>query len=136
MPRPESVVYAPPRGRVINEGVLGEMLARTLLGGEGEGDGAAGWGGDAFRVWDLSGKTLLVWRAVWDTPTDGSAFAKGLRTRLAASPGASGRRGSFEIFGARGFRFALAERVGETAFVSSDDAAALDAALAWFEHVP
>jgi hypothetical protein len=136
MPRPESVVYSPPAGRVINEGVLGEMLARTLLGDEGEGDGAAGWGGDAFRVWDLSGKTLLVWRAVWDTPTDGNAFAKGLRTRLAASPGASGRRGAFEIFGAGGFRFALAERVGETAFVSSDDAAALDAALAWFERVP
>jgi hypothetical protein len=136
MPRPESVVYAPPRGRVINEGVLGEMLARTLLGDDGEGGGAAGWGGDAFRVWDLSGKTLLVWRAVWDTPAEGSAFARGLRTRLAASPGASERRGSFEIFGTRGFRFALAERLGETALVSSDDPSALDAALAWFGSVP
>jgi hypothetical protein len=136
MPRPESVVYAPSRGRLVNEGVLGEMLARTLLGDEGEGAGAAGWGGDAFRVWDLSGKTLLVWRALWDTPAAGSAFAQGLRTRLAAAPGASERRGSFEIFGTRGFRFALAERVGETAFVSSDDEAALDAALAWFERVP
>jgi hypothetical protein len=135
-PRPESVGYAPWRGRVINEGVLGEMLARTLLGDDGEGDGAAGWGGDAFRVWDLSGKTLLVWRAVWDTPPDGSAFARGLRTRLAASRGASGRRGAFEIFGTRGFRFAFAERLGETALVSSDDESALDAALAWFERVP
>src|SRR5207244_13525409 len=68
-PRPVELSYAPPRGKPIAEGVLGEMLLRTLLG-EGSDAAAAGWGGDLYRAFDVGGKTLVLSRSVWDTPQD------------------------------------------------------------------
>ena len=52
----------PPRAAVLAEGVLGELLMRTLL--EGGDEAAAGWGGDAYRVFDTGAGTLLAWRTV------------------------------------------------------------------------
>ena len=82
---------APPAGgRLIQEGVLGEALTRTLLG-EGSDAAAAGWGGDLYQVWDVGGRTLVVWRTEWDT--------RGRRARVprvgarGASPAATAGRG-------------------------------------------
>ena len=122
-PRPESVAYAPPGGRVINEGVLGEMLTRTLLGDDGEGGGAAGWGGDALpglgRVGEDAARLAV---GLGHARRRGASSPRRLGPRLAASPGASGRRGAFEVFGTR--RLPVRPRrsaLGETALVSSDD---------------
>jgi hypothetical protein len=134
VPRSVVLTYAPPRGRVVSEGVLGEILVRTLLGDEASPEAAAGWGGDAFRVWDLSGKTLLVWRVMWDTTADGSEFARAFRERLTASQGVGVRRGRFEVFGKGGWRFAIAEGSAETLLASSDDDQALQSALAGLER--
>ena len=38
---------------------------------------AAGWGGDAYRAWDVGGKTLLVWRSEWDRAEDAREFEAG-----------------------------------------------------------
>jgi hypothetical protein len=100
-PRRVALPYAPPGGRLLTEGVMGEMLARTLLGSPDEspapgwtGPGstevetaAAGWAGDAFRAWDLGGRTLLVWRSEWDRPQDAREFEQALSQRLGASHG-------------------------------------------------
>ncbi len=129
-PRPVEVGFAPPVARVVKEGVLGEMLARTLLGDEAPPDGAAGWGGDAFRVFDLGGRTLLVWRAVWDTPSQGRAFNQALRGRLSAARGAPTQMSGFEVYGPGPWRFAVGGPGGFTLLVSSDDDTALASALA------
>jgi hypothetical protein len=129
-PRLVGVGYAPPgRSKVVSQGVLGEMLVRTLLG-EGAADAASGWGGDAFRVWDVGGRTLLVWRAEWDTPSGGAAFGQALRARLASVHGASRGREAFDVFGRGPWKFAVAGNGSATLLVSSDDESALSAALA------
>src|SRR5262249_58195817 len=100
-PRIVRIAYAPPRGRVLAEGVLGELLTRTLLAGASEDPpgftkdeagpaavdeevdrAAAGWGGDLYRAWDVGGKTLLVWRSEWDRPEDAREFLDALRKRF------------------------------------------------------
>lgn len=121
--------YAPPGGRVVNEGVLGELFSRTLLG-EGSAAAAAGWGGDIFRVFDLSGRTLLVWASGWDSAGDAREFADVARARFQARHGAPRMQAGFQVFTSGEWRFALAEQNGRVLLVSSDDAAAIDAALA------
>ena len=130
--RPVSVDagYTPPRGRLLNQGVLGEMLLRTLLGADTEADAARGWGGDAFRVFDLSGKTLLVWRCVWDTPQDAERFASAIATRFQDRYGDGSPAAAFTVFGKGPWRFALRAGASGSLLVSSDDDAALGAALA------
>lgn len=123
------IAYAPPGGSVVNEGVLGEMLTRTLLG-EGSDAAAAGWGGDRFRVWDVGGRSLLVWRSVWDSPTDLAEFKQALLGRLAAERAPGGERGPFRLFARAPWRFAAGEVAGGIVFVSSDDDRAFDAAVA------
>ena len=44
--------------------------------GRGSDGGAAGWGGDHYRTWDVGGRTLLAWRSTWDT-ADGRARVPG-----------------------------------------------------------
>ena len=80
-PQRVDIAYQPPGGKLLNEGVLGEMLVRTLLG-EGSDAAAAGWGGDRFRVWDVGGKSLLAWRSAWDSPADLQEFRQALSARL------------------------------------------------------
>jgi hypothetical protein len=129
-PRSVEVGYAPTGAPVVKAGVLGEMLARTLLGDDGTEDGASGWGGDAFRVFDLGGRTLLVWRAVWDTPSDGRAFAQRLRSHLGAIHGEPKPVSGFDVYGRGPWRFAVGGPGGFTLVVSSDDEKALASALA------
>ena len=128
-PRAPDLPYTPPAGRLINEGVLGEMLARTLLG-EGSDVAAAGWGGDLFRVFDVSGRTLLVWASAWDTPADAREFAEAARARFLARHGPARLEGGFQVFTSGDWRFALAEQPGRVVLLASDDAVALQAALA------
>ena len=124
------IAYQPAGGSLVNEGVLGELLMRTLLG-DGSDAAAAGWGGDRFRVWDVGGKNLLVWRSVWDSPSDLAEFRQALLARLAAERAPAGERGPFRLYlAAAPWRFAVGEVAGGTVLVSSDDERAFDAALA------
>jgi hypothetical protein len=127
-PRRVLVSYSPRGGRLVNEGVLGEMLSRTLLGENG-GHAAEGWGGDAFRVWDVSGKTLLVWQAVWDDAESATRFARAMRAQLEATQGQALQQGSFEVFGRKAWRWAWRGDAGGSTLVSSDDPDALRKAL-------
>jgi hypothetical protein len=127
-PRPVDLSYAPAGGRVVNDGVLGEVLVKTFLG-EGTDEAATGWGGDHYRVWDVSGRTLLVWRSVWDSPADAGEFLGAAQSRF-ASHASEGTRQGFRVYAAAPWRYAVAERAGGVDFVSSDDAQAFDAALA------
>ncbi|HSD66511.1 MAG TPA: hypothetical protein VLF95_07410, partial [Vicinamibacteria bacterium] len=47
---------APSGSRLVSEGVLGELLLRTLVE-EGGGPATEGWGGDGWRLWDVRGRT-------------------------------------------------------------------------------
>lgn len=124
-PRAVELGYAPPGARLLSEGVLGEMLTRTLL----EGADAAGWGGDRFRVWDVSGRTLLVWRSEWDTPADARTFLEAARARYSRSHGPGRPSGGWTLFEKAGWGVALAPRGEGAALVASDDPGALQAAL-------
>jgi hypothetical protein len=128
-PRSVDLSYAPREARVINEGVMGEVLVKTFLGDAASDEAAAGWGGDRFRVWDVSGRTLLVWRSVWDSPADAGEFLSAAQSRLGSAHAAEGGRRGFRVFAAPPWRFAVAERSGGIDFVSSDDAQSFEAAL-------
>jgi hypothetical protein len=128
-PRPVDLSYAPRAGRVINDGVLGEVLIRTFLGDGGPEEAAAGWGGDRYRVWDVSGKTLLVWRSVWDSAADAAEFLAAAQARLGALHAEQGARRGYRIFGSAGRWVAVGERASGIDFISSDDPQAFEAAL-------
>jgi hypothetical protein len=83
--------YAPPGARAVNEGVLGEVLIKTFLGDGAPEEAAAGWGGDHYRAWDVSGKTFLMWRSVWDGPGDAREFLAAAEARLASGHPRRGR---------------------------------------------
>ena len=128
-PRPVALSFTPPGGRLLVEGVLGELLLRTWLG-DGKEAAAEGWGGDRFQVWDVRGKTLLVWRLVWDSPRDGDEFETAalasLRSRGQPLPAP---RGEWRIFEAKPWRLAFGRRAGGFDYVSSDDPALVDVAM-------
>jgi hypothetical protein len=128
-PRPVDLSYAPAGGRLVNEGVLGEVLVKTFLGEGAPEEASEGWGGDRYRAWDLSGKTLLVWRSVWDSPGDAQEFLAAALSRLGASHAAEGTRHGFRVFASPPWRFAVGERAGGVDFVSSEDGPAFEAAL-------
>jgi hypothetical protein len=119
-PRPVEPPYKPSSGRLLNDGVLGEVLTRTLLG-EGSDAAAAGWGGDRYQVWDVSGKTLLVWRSVWDSPADTREFMEAALGAFRARYGAGQAREGFTTFTAGAWRYAWGERDGGVELYSSDD---------------
>lgn len=128
-PRSVDLSYAPRGGRLINDGVLGEILIRTFLGEGAPEEAAAGWGGDRYRVWDLSGKTLLVWRSVWDSATDMREFLAAAQARVGSRHAATGTRHGYRVFGSPSRWMAIGERASGIDFVSSDDEPAFDAAL-------
>ena len=129
-PRPVAAPYAPPGARLLNEGVLGEMLISTLVG-EREGPAAAaGWGGDLYRVFDLSGRTLLVWRSVWDSSADAAEFLAAAGRRLEAERGKPRLQHGFKVFAGGGWQYALGEWAGGVVWVSTDAPEALEPALA------
>jgi len=126
--RPRRVVpaVAAPRGaRLVSEGVLGELLLRTLVEGDA-GPATEGWGGDGWRLWDVGGKTALAWRSEWDRPADAAEFDTALRARFARR-GPGREQGGFEVFsGERGWRFAVRRAGDAVELVSADDAGLLD----------
>jgi hypothetical protein len=133
-PRPVGVPYAVPNGRLVNEGVLGELLAGTLAGEDAPTPATSGWGGDLFRVWDISGRTLLVWRSLWDSPRDSAEYRDALVARFEAQHGKGRAQGGFTVFEAGSWRFAVGDGWGALVFISSDDKASFDAALAAFQR--
>lgn len=114
-----------PRGsRRVSEGVLGELLLRSLLGKGGE-SAAAGWGGDAWRLADTGRGTALAWRSAWDTERDAVEFEERLLARFADRHGGAAARGGAALFrSGSGFRFAIRRRGSSVDLASTDDAAA------------
>jgi hypothetical protein len=126
--RPVALSLAPKRGRLVNEGVLGEAFIRTLLG-DGSDEAAAGWGGDAFRVWDVSGATVLDWRSVWDSPNDLAEFASALRLRFERSHGSGSARGRAVVFRKGSWSVGVLRESRSVELVSSDGEQAFAEAL-------
>ena len=124
--KPRSVLARPdpPAGTLLAEGVLGELLLRTLLEEDGAAPGAAGWGGDAWRLWDVEGATLLVWTSVWDTATDAAEFADALEGRFTRLWGAPEPEGEWTVFErSDGWRIAV-RRDGDSVSLRSAEAGA------------
>jgi hypothetical protein len=124
-PQPVELAYAPPGGRVLNEGVLGELLTRTLLGDETRSEASSGWGGDLYRAWDIAGGTLLVWRSVWDTPADAAEFSVALDARYRRSHGAGRLLEGATLYERQPWRVALSASSSRVTLAASDDAGAL-----------
>ena len=143
-----TIRYAPPKGQVLSEGVLGELFTRTFLGAGSEEDAppapagapapptaddvaraAAGWGGDTYRAWDVGGKTLLVWRTEWDRKEDAREFEQAVLRRLERSHGARKRLEGAALFARAGWRMAVAGGADTVTLVSSDDPALVPVAL-------
>jgi hypothetical protein len=128
-PRKIEVTAWPPGGRLVAEGVWGELLTRTLLG-EGQEAAAQGWGGDRYLCFDVSGRTLLEWRSDWDSSANQAEFRKAFEARLLAEAGAQAQESrGFRIFAKGGFTRALGEARGHVVFLAADDRAVLDEAL-------
>ncbi|HSD29321.1 MAG TPA: hypothetical protein VLL75_18605 [Vicinamibacteria bacterium] len=118
-------VPAPPGSRLVAEGVLGELLLRTLVE-EGGGPATEGWAGDSWRLWDVRGRTALAWRSEWDTPQDAAEFRAALRARLARR-GPPEWRSGWEVFPAGGGNRMAGRLSGDAVeLASADDDALLD----------
>jgi hypothetical protein len=118
-PRVVTPALAPPAGaRLVAEGVLGELLLRTLLD---EAEGGSGWGGDGYRLWDVDGQSLLIWRSEWDSPAAAAAFRQALGARFARHRGAASPRGEWDVFGgADTWRFAIRSQGDAVELVSAE----------------
>src|SRR5207237_2229862 len=138
-PCPRRRAWGGPRARLVSEGVLGELLTRTLPS-TGAGDdapaaarsvpplsedevqrAAAGWGGDAYRVWDVGGRTLLVWRSEWDRTDDAREFQDAFLRRLERTHGPRRAMQGFAVFTRAGWSMAVAGAAGSVTLVPSDD---------------
>jgi hypothetical protein len=119
---------APAGGRLIAEGVLGEALTRTLLG-VGADAAAAGWGGDLYQVWDVGGRTLVVWRTEWDTPAEGREFRDSAARRFTRSHGRPRRRYGADLFARGEWSVGLAASRGRVTLVAGNDASVFRSAL-------
>jgi hypothetical protein len=62
---------------LLEENVLGALLWRIYLEDYVGGADAIteGWGGDRYEVLEKDGRSLLVWRTLWDTDDDATEFA-------------------------------------------------------------
>jgi hypothetical protein len=123
LPRAEG----PAGGRLITDGVLGELLIQTLMAGATA--PAEGWGGDRYTVWDVSGRTLLVWRSTWDTEPDQREFLSAFLERLSGGVPAQERSG-FRCFKSGPWLRGLKEVRGTIVLVAADDARLADEAMA------
>jgi hypothetical protein len=120
---------SPGRGRLLSQGVFGELLLRSLLEEGPEAPGAAGWGGDAWRLWDVEGTTALCWTSAWDSPADALEFEEALRSRFARR-GVPSSQKEWSVFeGAEGWRFGVRRDVDVVELVSSDDGEVFEALL-------
>jgi hypothetical protein len=113
-------VGAPPGGRLVYGGVLGEMLLRTLVETADE-TATAGWGGDGWRLWDVGGRTALAWRSEWDLAADAGEFHAALQARFARH-GVPASRAGWAVYDAAGGRRFGVRRAGDAVdLVSADD---------------
>jgi hypothetical protein len=120
---------SPAGGTLLQEGVLGEAFIGTLLG-QGSEAARAGWGGDAYRTWDVAGRTLLTWRSAWDSPADAREFQAALAAVLARRGTARPDRLGFRIRSAPPWTVAWrVEPDGGVTLLSCDDAALIEAAM-------
>jgi hypothetical protein len=124
-PRTVRLSYRPPRGRPLADGVLGEFLLRTLLGEGASPAATAGWGGDAWSAWDVSGQTLVVWRSVWDSPVDEAEFWIALVERYTKSHGPPRDLLGFRLFERGSARIALRRDQEGILLLACDDAGVL-----------
>ena len=120
---------APRGGRLLQEGVLGEALLRTLLGPGGE-RAAAGWGGDLYQVWDVNGRTVVVLRTEWDTAADAREFHEAARARFTRSHGRARTLHGADLFGRAPWNVALVSREAAVTLVAGDDAGSFTTTLA------
>jgi hypothetical protein len=127
-PRVVSGRAAPAGGRLVQEGVLGEALTRTVLG-EGSDAAAAGWGGDSYQVWDVGGRTLVMWGTEWDTAAESREFHDAAIRRFTRSHGPGRRFLGADLFGRGTWKVGIAARDGRVTLVAGDDARLLEAAL-------
>jgi hypothetical protein len=100
------------------------------VGGGAAAAAAAGWGGDRYRLWDVRGKTLLVWRTAWDTPDDAAEFRAARLASLRRRPGRERRDGGFVVFRGPAAETAVSASGPEVVVVASDQSRALRTALA------
>jgi hypothetical protein len=128
-PRSVAIPYVPADGRLLNEGVLGEMFVATLVGETEGATAAAGWGGDMYRTFDVSGRTLVIWRSVWDSPEDLAEFLAAARRRMESAGGKTRPRSVFTVHEKRGWQYAVGEWAGGALWVGSDSPDALARAL-------
>ncbi len=120
---------APASARLLSEGTFGELLIRSLLEPGGEA-AAEGWGGDGWRLYDVSGRTLLLWRTEWDTSSDAHEFATTLRDRFARRTTREPSRDGFEVYrNAAGWLFAIRAHPDAVELISGDDPVAVVGAL-------
>jgi hypothetical protein len=80
---------------LVDDDTLGELQTGLMLADLAPGEGinpvtgairlpeaarnaAAGWDGDRYALWENGEREVLVWRSVWDTPSDARAFARAL----------------------------------------------------------
>jgi hypothetical protein len=125
-----SLDWSPAGGRVLRDGVLGEVFASSLVDDEPGNEATTGWGGDVVRSWDVAGRTLVVFRSVWDSEADRAQFATALLQRFRAHHGTGFPRGRAQVFRSGAWQFALtASGDGEVQLIGSDDMALLDQAL-------
>jgi hypothetical protein len=86
------VATPPAGGRVIDQGVMGQLMLGLLLndsvGTTQAARDAAGWGGDWYVAWRSGTGTCLRFDVVMDTPKDLAELAEGLHT-WAASQGSA-----------------------------------------------
>lgn len=114
-------ILPPPGARVLSQGTLGELLLRSLLEPGAE-SAAAGWGGDAWRLYDVAGRTLLVWRSEWDSLADALEFEAALQARFARHGTREPEREGFALFrSAAGWLFAMRSRDDAVELASGDD---------------
>jgi hypothetical protein len=82
-----------PEGKVVDHGVLGEvvllLMLEEVLPNPVAHKAADGWGGDQYVAWMSGGKTCVKWAIVMDTPTDTAELVSALRTWEGKNPGAA-----------------------------------------------
>ncbi len=146
---PEIAAILPRKWAVKEEDVMGELGIRVLLAIWSDKDArdpatiaaaAAGWDGDRYYylVNEESGKELLVWKTVWDTPQDAGEFITSYRMLLSARFPAMKKEGqskpgsglTYQLWEVEPGRFIKLARDGETVgVVDSSDRSCLD--LIW-----
>jgi hypothetical protein len=91
------------------ENTLGAFETRLFIEETtGVSDGASGWDGDRFTLYDAAGTEVLVWTSVWDDESAAALFAE--RAARFVSAGSGGRTGfvrRIDIEGRPGVRLTI-----------------------------